>query len=170
MGSLTARHEIAGRGKAAPGLASLLAHRAGREDGRPSRMGPLTERSEITVPKAQGARSLVLGCLLAALALLPRSGTCGEVGDTMGAYGSAGAGVGALLGSAAAAIPYFQTKQPMDFLTGAGVGMLAGCGLGLVLGIVDLSNQNDDAFGGPRPGLSLAWTPQAMAASWTVKF
>lgn len=116
-------------------------------------------------------RRLAIILAVASLAWLPKAGRCGEVGSTMGEYASAGAGVGALLGSAAAAIPYFQTKQPMDFLTGAGIGMLAGSGVGLVLGIIDLSNQgNDDAWGQPKPGLGLAWTPSAMEATWTVRF
>lgn len=114
-------------------------------------------------------RRAVAVLALALVALLPVRGRCGVVGDTMGAYATAGMGVGALIGSAAATLPYTQTKQPLDFLTGAGIGMVVGCGVGMILGAVDLANHEDDAMG-PNPGLALAWTPHAMAASWTMRF
>ena len=63
-----------------------------------------------------------------------------------------------------------QSKQPYDFLTGAGVGMVVGCGLGLILGAVDLANEGDDALAGPRPGLALAVMPRGMEASYTLRF
>ena len=117
-----------------------------------------------------GARSPPAAGLLAALALLPGSGSCGEVGDTMGAYASAGAGVGALLGSTAAAIPYTSSQAPLDFMTGAGghAGGLRDRNCARHRGPVPTGTT--PASGQPRPGLSVAWTPQALAASWTVKF
>jgi hypothetical protein len=112
---------------------------------------------------------LLAAAVLAALIALPGAARCGEVGDTLGEYSSAGAGVGAVLGAAAATLPYLQNKQPFDYLTGAGIGLVAGCGIGFCLGIVDLANKDDDAMG-PRPGLSVAWGPTAVTARYTVRF
>lgn len=111
-----------------------------------------------------------LGLILVLAALLaPRGSQAGEVGSTLGKYSIAGAGVGALLGSAAATLPYLQSQEPYDFLTGAGIGMLAGCGVGFILGIVDLANPADTAAA-PREGWSLAWQPQALSAAYSVRF
>lgn len=108
----------------------------------------------------------ILAACLSQSALLP----AGEVGSTLGKYSVAGAGVGALLGSAAATLPYLQSKEPYDFLTGAGIGLLAGSTVGFILGIVDLAHPAQTAALGPPEGLQLAWTPAAVEARWTVNF
>jgi hypothetical protein len=112
--------------------------------------------------------------LLAALLIAVSLGSparAGEVGSTLGAYTSAGAGVGALLGSAAATIPYLQSKQPYDFLTGAGLGMLGGSVAGFILGMVDLANPAAEQPQAGRPqGLFLALTPRQAELSWSTTF
>jgi hypothetical protein len=114
-------------------------------------------------------RRLALLLLLTAFAAQPLR--AGEVGSTLGKYSVAGAGVGALLGSATATLPYLTSKEPFDFLTGAGVGMLAGAGVGFILGIVDLANPADvAALPGTRPGLDLAWSPAQVSAKYSFSF
>lgn len=104
---------------------------------------------------------------------LLRGAQAGEVGSTLGKYASAGAGVGALLGSAAATIPYLQSKEPYDFLTGAGIGLLGGAVAGFILGMVDVANpapivETPQAL---KPtGLFVAWTPENARLSWTTSF
>lgn len=112
-------------------------------------------------------RALIALCLLAGLAA--GSLRAGEVGGTLGKYSVAGAGVGALLGSAAATLPYLQSKEPYDFLTGAGIGMLSGAGVGFILGIIDLANPADVAQA-PGDGFQVAWMPQAMQARYSFRF
>lgn len=94
----------------------------------------------------------------------------GEVGSTLGKYASAGAGVGALLGAAAATIPYLQSKEPYDFLTGAGIGMLGGSVAGFVLGMVDVANPAPEAAAQAPQGLYLAWTPLQTRVTWSTSF
>lgn len=111
-----------------------------------------------------------IACILILLAAMaPSAAKAGEVGSTLGRYSVAGAGVGALLGSAAATLPYLQSKEPYDFLTGAGIGLLAGCGVGFVLGIVDLANPAETAMA-PKQGWALAFAPAAMQASYSITF
>jgi hypothetical protein len=110
--------------------------------------------------------SLLLALLLA---LGPVTLRAGEVGSTLGKYSVAGAGVGALLGSATATLPYLTSKEPFDFLTGAGIGMLAGAGVGFILGIVDLANPADAALA-PHEGFQVALQPQALQASYSFRF
>lgn len=118
-------------------------------------------------------RRLVLSLFMAALAGFALPAHAGEVGSTLGKYSIAGAGVGALLGSAAATLPYLQSKEPYDFLAGAGLGMLCGSGVGFILGMVDLANPGQEAPAAslkPAEGFSLAWLPQSVHASWTLSF
>lgn len=118
-------------------------------------------------------RRLALVFVLLVLAAGVRPLHAGEVGSTLGKYSIAGAGVGALLGSAAATLPYLQSKEPYDFLAGAGLGMLCGTGVGFILGIVDLANPGQDAADtalGPPQGFSLALLPDSVHASWTLSF
>jgi hypothetical protein len=117
-----------------------------------------------------GRLRFAIALALLALALPAEPARCGEVGGTLGTYASAGAGVGALLGTAAATLPYLQSKQSFDFVTGAGIGMLVGCGAGFALGVVDLANRDDDAFGDPKPGLAVALLPGRVSARWTLRF
>jgi hypothetical protein len=112
-------------------------------------------------------RALLVILLLAAAG--SRTASAGEVGGTLGKYSVAGAGVGALLGSAAATLPYLQSKEPYDFLTGAGIGMLSGAGVGFILGVIDLANPADVAKA-PGEGFQVAWMPQAMQASYSFRF
>ncbi len=114
-------------------------------------------------------RRAAFALMLCAGLLVAPALRAGEVGKTLGKYSMAGAGVGALLGSAAATVPYLQSKQPYDFLTGAGIGMLAGCGVGFILGVVDLANPADAAMA-PAEGWALAWQPQGMSAAYSVRF
>lgn len=109
--------------------------------------------------------------LLLALAPAGQGLRAGEVGSTLGKYSVAGAGVGALLGAVAATLPYLQSQEPYDFLTGAGVGLLAGSGVGFVLGIVDLANPPESALTAPPPeGWALALGPGTLAASYRLRF
>lgn len=108
--------------------------------------------------------------LLLCAAMLPSLVKAGEVGGTLGRYSVAGTGVGALLGSVAATLPYLQSKEPYDFLTGAGIGMVAGCGIGFILGLVDLGHPAEKTAMSPPTGLSLAWTPVAMQAKYSLTF
>jgi hypothetical protein len=114
-------------------------------------------------------RLAMIAVVLGALALSPRGAAAGEVGSTLGKYSVAGAGVGALLGSATATLPYLQSHEPYDFLTGAGIGMLAGAGVGFILGIVDLANPADVAMA-PKEGFQVAWQPTSLTAGYTVRF
>ena len=101
------------------------------------------------------------------------SARAGEVGSTLGKYASAGAGVGALLGTAAATIPYLQSKEPYDFLTGAGIGLLGGSIAGFILGLVDVANPApEQAAQAPQApeGLFIAWTPQRATMAWSTSF
>jgi hypothetical protein len=110
--------------------------------------------------------------LLAVLVAFSSAGALrgGEVGSTLGKYASAGAGVGALLGSAAATIPYLQSKQPYDFLTGAGIGLLGGSVAGLILGMIDVANPVPEETNAALPGLQLALTPLEARLAWTTTF
>ena len=69
----------------------------------------------------------------------------GVVGSTLGRYSLGGAGIGALLGSATATVSYLNSRQPFDFLTGAGAGCAVGAGVGLIFGIIDLATMKDEA-------------------------
>ena len=82
--------------------------------------------------------------LAALLASAPQPGHCGKVGGTLARYCLGGAGVGALLGAASATIPYLNSHQGFDFVTGAGVGTLAGVSAGLIFGIIDLATLKDE--------------------------
>ncbi len=118
-------------------------------------------------------RRLALISCLVLTALLARPAAAGEVGGTLGKYSVAGAGIGALLGSAAATLPYLQSKEPYDFLAGAGLGMLCGSGVGFILGMVDLANPGSagvEAAQAKPDGFALAWQPKAVQASWTLSF
>jgi hypothetical protein len=111
--------------------------------------------------------------LLALLMVLSSAGAtrAGEVGSTLGRYASAGAGVGALLGAAAATIPYLQSKQPYDFLTGAGIGLLGGSVAGFILGMVDVANPvPETAASLPVHGLQLALSPVEAKLAWSTTF
>jgi hypothetical protein len=111
-------------------------------------------------------RLLLIAVLMTTLA---RPAMAGEVGGTLGKYSVAGMGVGALLGSAAATLPYLQSQEPYDFLVGAGLGMLAGAGVGFVLGMVDLANPAATAAV-PSKGWALAWAPQRLQARYSLSF
>lgn len=109
--------------------------------------------------------------LLALLLMLSVTVRAGEVGGTLGKYSSAGAGVGALLGTAAATIPYLQSKQPYDFLTGAGIGLLGGSIAGFILGIVDVANPpQETALNRTPEGLVLALSPLEAKVAWNLTF
>jgi hypothetical protein len=92
----------------------------------------------------------------------------GEVGTKLADYSSAGAGVGALVGAAVATVPYLQSNNPYDFYTGAGIGLLAGSGVGFLLGCVDVAS--DDSAQGPRTGFQMAYVPGGWCASYTLLF
>jgi hypothetical protein len=116
-------------------------------------------------------RALLVALLIAGS--LARPARAGEVGYTLGSYASAGAGVGALLGSAAATIPYLQSHQPYDFLTGAGIGLLGGSVVGFILGMVDLANpaaEQAQPQAALAPALFLALTPQKAELTWSRTF
>ncbi|HTB34810.1 MAG TPA: hypothetical protein VK842_08105, partial [bacterium] len=91
-----------------------------------------------------------------------------EVGTKLADYSSAGAGVGALVGAAVATVPYLQSNNPYDFYTGAGIGLLAGSGIGFILGCVDVAS--DDTAQGPRTGFQMACVPGGWRASYTLQF
>lgn len=115
-------------------------------------------------------RRLLLALLLIGLA---RGLAAGEIGSKLGGYASAGAGVGALVGAAAATVPYLQSHNAYDYYTGAGAGMLAGAGLGFLLGVLDVATTDDSpaqAALGRLDGLALAWQPGGMAASYRFVF
>jgi|GEM_PF-2797091 hypothetical protein len=115
-------------------------------------------------------RRLVLVLMLLALG---RGLAAGEIGAKLSAYASAGAGVGALVGAAAATVPFMQSHNAYDYYTGAGGGLLAGAGLGFILGVIDVATASDDA---PQAsldklkGLAVAWQPGGMAASYSFTF
>ncbi len=114
-------------------------------------------------------RAFFLAVLLAASLASP--GRAGEVGSTLGKYSAAGAGVGALLGTAAATIPYLQSKQSYDFLTGAGIGLLSGSVIGFILGMVDLANPAPEQARAPQvEGLVLSFTPAQAQVAWIKVF
>ena len=114
-------------------------------------------------------RAWLLAVVLSMSVLSPAG--AGEVGSTLGKYASAGAGIGALLGSAAATIPYLQSKQPYDFLTGAGIGMLGGSVTGFILGMIDVANPAPEQPAALAPhGLFLAWTPRQAEVAWSTSF
>jgi hypothetical protein len=96
----------------------------------------------------------------------------GQVGSTLGKYSVAGAGVGALLGSAAATVPYLQSKQPHDFFVGAGVGMLSGAVVGYILGVIDLAGAKSAVQTEARSmeGLKVAWSDRQFSFAWNTTF
>jgi hypothetical protein len=110
--------------------------------------------------------------LLAALLSLSGWVHAGPIGKTLGKYASAGAGIGALVGCAAATVPYLQSKQPYDFYTGAGAGLLAGASLGFLLGIVDVSTRDwDEAPAEAGRPVFFAWAgPQGAALACRIQF
>ena len=115
-------------------------------------------------------RRLLLALLLVCLG---RGLAAGVIGSKLGGYASAGAGVGALIGAAAATVPYLQSHNAYDYYTGAGAGMLAGAGLGFLLGVLDVAtndNGGSQASLGRLDGLALAWQPGGMAASYRFIF
>jgi len=101
------------------------------------------------------------------LALTARA-QAGEVGSKLAGYSSAGAGVGALVGAAVATVPYLQSNNSYDFYTGAGIGLLAGSGIGFILGAIDVAS--DDTALGPRNGFQVACAPGGWRASYTLLF
>ena len=104
---------------------------------------------------------------LFSLALAARA-QAGEVGSKLAGYSSAGAGVGALVGAAVATVPYLQSNYSYDFYTGAGIGVLAGSGIGFILGTIDVAS--DDTALGPLKGLQVACAPGGWRASYTLFF
>lgn len=110
--------------------------------------------------------AMVLVVLAAAPAL-----QAGEIGAKLATYASAGAGVGAVLGTAVATVPYLQSKEPYDFYTGAGAGMLAGASVGFLLGILDLATiPAEDAAAPSLDGLKLALLPGGWVARYSKSF
>jgi len=115
-------------------------------------------------------RHLLLAlCLLAAARSLP----AGEIATKLSAYTSAGVGVGALVGAAAATVPYMNSHNAYDYYTGAGGGLLAGAGLGFILGVIDVATSSDES---PQArleqlqGLELAWQPGGVVAGYRFTF
>jgi hypothetical protein len=106
--------------------------------------------------------------VLALFLALATQARAGEVGTKLADYSSAGAGVGALVGAAVATVPYLQSGNSFDFYTGAGIGLLAGSGLGFILGCVDVAS--DDSAQGPRTGFQMACMPGGWRASYTLVF
>jgi hypothetical protein len=100
--------------------------------------------------------------------LLAARAQAGEVGTKLADYSSAGAGVGALVGAAVATVPYLQSNNSYDFYTGAGIGLLAGSGIGFILGCVDVAS--DETAQGPRTGFQMACIPGGWRASYTLLF
>lgn len=92
-----------------------------------------------------------LAVFVLCLALMPLQARAGKVGGTMARYALGGAGIGALLGAAAATVPYLSDKQSFDFSVGAGAGALAGAACGLIFAIVDLSTETAGDVEASRP-------------------
>ncbi len=87
-------------------------------------------------------RVLAAGVLLGAWSAC-RPAAAAQTGALMARYTTGGAALGALLGSVSATIPYLNDKQSFDFVVGGGAGALAGCGVGLILGMVDVATRTD---------------------------
>jgi hypothetical protein len=109
-----------------------------------------------------------LWAVLALVLALAAQSRAGEVGSKLADYSSAGAGVGALVGTAVATVPYLQSGNPYDFYTGAGIGLLTGCGIGFILGCVDVAT--DDTAQVPGTGFQMACVPGGWRASYTLLF
>jgi hypothetical protein len=71
-------------------------------------------------------------------------------------------------------VPYLQSHEPYDFLTGAGVGMLGGAVLGYILGVVDLAGAEPEAAAQahthPLNGLNLAFNSRQWSLAWNATF
>ncbi len=112
-------------------------------------------------------RRLVL--ILLMFALLGQA-HAGPIGLRLGKYSIAGAGLGALLGAVTATMPYLQSKEPYDFLVGAGVGLLAGASAGFILGVVDVTNDPPKAEQARAEGPWLALLPRGAAIGFSKSF
>lgn len=113
-------------------------------------------------------RRLLLAVLL--LSALGAQAQAGPIGLRLGKYSIAGAGIGTLLGAVTATMPYLQSKEPYDFLAGAGIGMLAGAGTGLILGVVDVANDPPKAALAHPDGLWLALQPRGATLGFNTSF
>lgn len=85
---------------------------------------------------------MIRTCLIVMIGLAvlaPGTARAGESAGVLSAYCMGGSALGSLVGSAAATVAYFNDKQGFDFLVGAGGGAMAGCGMGVLLGILDLA-------------------------------
>ncbi len=103
---------------------------------------------------------ILTGLLMAGFAgLRPSQLQAGKIGGTLGRYSLGGAGIGALLGTATATIPYLQSKETFDFITGAGAGAVVGAGVGFLFGIIDLATETagdeEAAWMRPKPAEGL---------------
>lgn len=117
-------------------------------------------------------RLLRIALVLSFFAGLPGLLQAGLIGKTLGKYAAAGAGIGAFVGTAAATVPYLQSRQPYDFYTGAGAGLLAGASLGFMLGIIDVSTRDwdEEPVQAGRP-VFFAWAgPQGAALACRIQF
>ena len=117
-------------------------------------------------------RPLRIAFLAAFCLSLPGLAQAGLIGKALGKYAAAGAGIGAFVGAAAATVPYLQSRQPYDFYTGAGAGLLAGASLGFMLGIVDVATRDwdEEPAQAGRP-LFFAWaSPQGAALACRIQF
>ena len=62
-----------------------------------------------------------------------------DTGFTVSEYLAGGTGIGALIGTVVAVIPYMRDGDPEDFTVGAGLGGLIGASLGLTFAVLDIS-------------------------------
>jgi len=116
-----------------------------------------------------------LRIVILSLAMLAwaQAAQAGKVGSTLSNYTLGGAGVGALLGTAAATIPYLSSNNAYDFYTGAGAGILAGAGLGFIFGIIDLATAAPEERIAPearKEGLFLAWQGERSYLIYCARF
>ncbi len=114
----------------------------------------------------------LLVIIFAFLVAVPRV-HAGKIGSTLSNYALGGAGVGALIGTASATIPYLSSNNTWDFYTGAGAGILAGAGLGFIFGMIDLATEAPEERVAPQArqdGLFLAWQGERSYLIYCARF
>jgi ABC-type nitrate/sulfonate/bicarbonate transport system permease component len=118
-----------------------------------------------------GLNGVLLTLLLILVCLAPRSARAFESSSVLTSYCIGGAALGSLVGSAGATVAYFNDKQGFDFLVGAGAGAVGGCGLGVILGVIDLGlRRSQPSASAPGTVPVFAWRPGGGTLGLNVTF